>query len=216
MKPKPFHRLLEYGGDTDAFHRDQENPIEGDCLIVDECSMVDLMLMRGLLRALEPGTRLILVGDADQLPSVGAGNVLGDILQSGVIPSVRLTDIFRQEGESRIVVNAHRVNQGQMPLLNEKQTDFFFERQEHFAQAAQSIVALVTRRLPGYLGYGEKERAEPGHAQHPGAGPREKGRVRGGRPEPCPAGRPSTRPETASLPSPGGRTSFAWGTRSSR
>ncbi len=155
---KTIHRLLEYGGDTDAFHRDQENPIEGDCLIVDECSMVDLMLMRGLLRALEPGTRLILVGDADQLPSVGAGNVLGDILQSGVIPSVRLTDIFRQEGESRIVVNAHRVNQGQMPLLNEKQTDFFFERQEHFAQAAQSIVALVTRRLPGYLGYGEKER----------------------------------------------------------
>lgn len=80
---KTIHRLLEYGGDTDAFHRDQENPIEGDCLIVDECSMVDLMLMRGLLRALEPGTRLILVGDADQLPSVGAGNVLGTFCKAG-------------------------------------------------------------------------------------------------------------------------------------
>lgn len=158
FEARTIHRLLEYGGESDAFHRNQENPIEGDCLIVDECSMVDLMLMRGLLRAVEPGTRLILVGDADQLPSVGAGNVLGDILQSGVIPSVRLTEIFRQEGESRIVVNAHRVNQGKMPLLNEKQTDFFFERQEHFAQAAQSIVALATRRLPGFLGYGEQER----------------------------------------------------------
>lgn len=158
FEARTIHRLLEYGGESDAFHRNQENPIEGDCLIVDECSMVDLMLMRGLLRAVEPGTRLILVGDADQLPSVGAGNVLGDILQSGVIPSVRLTEIFRQEGESRIVVNAHRVNQGKMPLLNEKQTDFFFERQEHFNQAAQSIVALATRRLPGFLGYGEQER----------------------------------------------------------
>ena len=158
FEARTIHRLLEYGGESDAFHRNQENPIEGDCLIVDECSMVDLMLMRGLLRAVEPGTRLILVGDADQLPSVGAGNVLGDILQSGVLPSVRLTEIFRQEGESRIVVNAHRVNQGKMPLLNEKQTDFFFERQEHFAQAAQSIVALATRRLPGFLGYGEQER----------------------------------------------------------
>lgn len=157
---KTIHRLLEYGGDGDSFNRDQQNPIEADCLIVDECSMVDLMLMRGLLRALEPGTRLILVGDADQLPSVGAGNVLGDILQSGVIPSVRLTDIFRQEEQSRIVVNAHRVNQGEMPLLNEKHTDFFFERREQFAQAAQTIVQLVTQRLPSFLHYAPEERLQ--------------------------------------------------------
>ena len=155
---KTIHRLLEYGGEEGAFARNQENPVEGDCVIVDEASMVDLMLMRSLLRAIEPGTRLLLVGDADQLPSVGAGNVLGDILQSGAVPAVRLTDIFRQGETSRIVVNAHRINHGEMPLLNEKGTDFFFERKEGFAQAAQTIVQLVTRRLPKFLGYAEDER----------------------------------------------------------
>jgi len=160
FESKTIHRLLEYGGDDTSFARNQENPIEGDCIIVDETSMVDLMLMRSLLRAIEPGTRLLLVGDADQLPSVGAGNVLGDILQSGVVPHVRLTDIFRQSETSRIVVNAHRINQGQMPLLNGKGTDFFFERKEGFLPAAQTIVQLVTSRLPGFLGYQEKEKAE--------------------------------------------------------
>ncbi len=155
---KTIHRLLEYGGEEGSFARNQENPIEGDCVIVDETSMVDLMLMRSLLRAIEPGTRLLLVGDADQLPSVGAGNVLGDILQSGAVPAVRLTDIFRQGETSRIVVNAHRINHGEMPLLNEKGTDFFFERKEGFAQTAQTIVQLVTRRLPKFLGYAENER----------------------------------------------------------
>ena len=155
---KTIHRRLEYGGEEGAFARNQENPVEGDCVIVDEASMVDLMLMRSLLRAIEPGTRLLLVGDADQLPSVGAGNVLGDILQSGAVPAVRLTDIFRQGETSRIVVNAHRINHGEMPLLNEKGTDFFFERKEGFAQAAQTIVQLVTRRLPKFLGYAEDER----------------------------------------------------------
>lgn len=155
---KTIHRLLEYGGEEGSFARNQENPIEGDCVIVDETSMVDLMLMRSLLRAIEPGMRLLLVGDADQLPSVGAGNVLGDILQSGAVPAVRLTDIFRQGETSRIVVNAHRINHGEMPLLNEKGTDFFFERKEGFAQTAQTIVQLVTRRLPKFLGYAEDER----------------------------------------------------------
>ena len=155
---RTIHRLLEYGGEEGAFARNQENPLEGDCVIVDEASMVDMMLMRSLLRAMEPGTRLILVGDADQLPSVGAGNVLEDILHSGVVPSVRLTDIFRQGETSRIVVNAHRINHGEMPLLNEKGTDFFFERKEMFRDAAQSIVALATQRLPKFLGYKEKER----------------------------------------------------------
>lgn len=160
VEAKTIHRLLEYGGDEAAFARDQENPVEGDCVIVDEASMVDLLLMRSLLRAIEPGTRLLLVGDADQLPSVGAGNVLGDILQSGVVPQVRLTDIFRQEEASRIVVNAHRINHGEMPLLNEKGTDFFFERKEGFQQAAQTIVQLATTRLPKFLRYGEEERLE--------------------------------------------------------
>ena len=115
--------------------------------------MVDLLLMRSLLRAIEPGTRLILVGDADQLPSVGAGNVLEDVLKSGVIPKCMLTDIFRQGETSRIVVNAHRINHGEMPLLNEKGTDFFFERKQSFYDAAQTIVALVTQRLPKFLKY---------------------------------------------------------------
>ena len=108
--------------------------------------------MRSLLRALRPGTRLILVGDADQLPSVGAGNVLGDILASGVVPSVRLTDIFRQAGESLIVLNAHRINHGEAPILNRRDSDFFFERQPFAEGAAEAIVGLCARRLPAFLG----------------------------------------------------------------
>ena len=160
VEAKTIHRLLEYGGDEGQFARNQENPIEADVVIVDEVSMVDLMLMRSLLRAIEPGTRLILVGDADQLPSVGAGNVLGDVLHSGVIPKCMLTDIFRQGETSRIVVNAHRINHGEMPLLNEKGTDFFFERKQGFYDAAQTIVSLVTQRLPKFLKYAPTEYAE--------------------------------------------------------
>lgn len=160
VEAKTIHRLLEYGGDDGSFARDQDTPIEGDCIIVDEMSMVDLMLMRSLLRAIEPGTRLLMVGDADQLPSVGAGNVLGDILASGVVPQVRLTDIFRQDETSRIVMNAHRINHGEMPLLNEKGTDFFFERNETATRAAQSIVQLATLRLPKFLHYDEKTRLQ--------------------------------------------------------
>ena len=107
---RTIHRLLEYGGDADTFARGEDYPLEADCLIVDEMSMVDVTLMRGLLRAVVPGTRLILVGDADQLPSVGAGNVLSDILQSDAVPSVRLTEIFRQDESSMIVWNAHLIN----------------------------------------------------------------------------------------------------------
>ena len=155
---KTIHRLLEYGGEEGVFARNDEHPLEADCIIADEASMIDLMLMRSLLRAIEPGTRLILVGDADQLPSVGAGNVLGDILASGAVPCARLTDIYRQSETSRIVMNAHLINRGEMPLLNEKDTDFFFERRASYADTAQSVLGLVTRRLPAYLGY-EKEKA---------------------------------------------------------
>ena len=155
---RTIHRLLEYSGEQGAFTRTDDNPLEADCVIADETSMIDLVLMRALLKAIRPGTRLILVGDADQLPSVGAGNVLGDILDSGEVPCVRLTEIYRQSGESRIVLNAHLINSGQMPVLNGKGTDFFFERKPALADAAQSITALVTSRLPGYLHYPEEER----------------------------------------------------------
>ena len=150
---KTIHRLLESGGEEGVFARNQDNPLEADCVIADEASMIDLSLMRSLLRAIAPGTRLILVGDADQLPSVGAGNVLGDMLQSGRVPCSRLTDIFRQSEQSRIVLNAHLINQGKMPLLNEKGTDFFFERKPLLREAAETIVGLMKERLPKYLGF---------------------------------------------------------------
>ena len=148
---KTLHRLLEYSGDEGKFQRDEQNPLDCSCVIVDEMSMVDVFLMRSLLRALKPGTRLIMVGDADQLPSVGAGNVLGDILKSGVIPSVRLTDIFRQSQESLIVMNAHRINHGEAPILNQKGSDFFFERRSQPDAAADAIVGLCANRLPAFL-----------------------------------------------------------------
>ena len=152
VEARTLHRMLEYGGDEGRFARGESNPLEYDTLIVDEMSMVDIFLMRGLLRALLPGTRLIMVGDADQLPSVGAGNVLRDILHSGVVPSVRLTEIFRQDERSMIVVNAHRINGGEMPQLNAQGSDFFFERCEGPTKAAQTIVDLCETRLPGFLG----------------------------------------------------------------
>lgn len=150
---KTIHRLLEYGGDEDTFARGEDYPLEADCVIVDEMSMVDVRLMRGLLRAILPGTRLILVGDSDQLPSVGAGNVLSDILDSDAVPSVRLTDIFRQDESSMIVLNAHRINSGEMPVLRKRDTDFFFERKALQTDAARTICDLLSTRLPGYLGF---------------------------------------------------------------
>ncbi len=148
---KTLHRLLEYGGEEGVFAKDADDPVDTDALIVDEMSMVDVFLMRGLLRALKPGTRLILVGDADQLPSVGAGNVLGDILKSDVVPVVRLTEIYRQDADSMIVVNAHRINRGEMPQMNAKGGDFFIERVETGATAAERVVEMVTARLPKFL-----------------------------------------------------------------
>lgn len=151
QEAKTIHRLLEYGGDEGLFARSEDYPLEADCIIVDEMSMVDVVLMRGLLRAILPGTRLILVGDADQLPSVGAGNVLKDILDSDVVPSVRLKDIFRQDESSMIVWNAHLINQGEMPVLRSRDTDFFFERRSLQTDAARTICDLLSTRLPRYL-----------------------------------------------------------------
>ena len=151
QEAKTLHRLLEFSGDDGHFQRNEENPLDCDCVIVDEMSMVDVFLMRSLLRALRSGTKLILVGDADQLPSVGAGNVLGDILKSEVVPTVRLTDIFRQAQESLIVLNAHRINHGEAPVLNQKNSDFFFERKLTADQVSETIVSLCKTRLPAFL-----------------------------------------------------------------
>ncbi|MGJ4849730.1 ATP-dependent RecD-like DNA helicase [Bacillota bacterium Meth-B3] len=144
-----IHRLLEYDGEN--FARFEQNPIEAGAVIVDEMSMVDIFLMRALLRALPAGCRLVLVGDQDQLPSVGAGNVLSDLISSGVLKVTRLTEIFRQAGESAIVTNAHRINRGEMPIANRRGTDFFFERADGPKEAAELVRALISERLPKYL-----------------------------------------------------------------
>ena len=148
MESKTIHRLLEYNP-QDGYKRNEETPLEGDVLIVDECSMIDILLMYNLIKAIPPHMRLILVGDIDQLPSVGAGNVLRNIIDSEKIPVVRLTRIFRQAQTSRIVMNAHAINNGRIPdISNGKETDFFFIRQEDPEQVVQEIVKLVSERLP--------------------------------------------------------------------
>lgn len=148
MEAKTIHRLLEYNP-QDGYKRNDENPLEGDALIVDECSMIDIILMNNLTKALPTTMRLVLVGDIDQLPSVGAGNVLRDIIDSGVIPVVRLTRIFRQAQSSRIVMSAHAINRGCFPdITNGQHTDFFFMKQEEPEKVAETIVSLVRDRLP--------------------------------------------------------------------
>lgn len=148
MEAKTIHRLLEYNP-KDGYKRNDDNPLEGDALIVDECSMIDLLLMNNLMKAIPAGMRLVLVGDIDQLPSVGAGNVLRDIIDSKRIPVIRLTRIFRQAQESRIVMSAHAINKGVFPdTSNGKNTDFFFIQQEDPEQAVDTIVKLVKERLP--------------------------------------------------------------------
>lgn len=148
---KTIHRLLAFGGEEDQFQHDADDPLDCDCLIVDEASMIDVYLMRSLLRAVSPDTQLILVGDADQLPSVGPGNVLSDMLRSAMLCSVALNEIFRQEKESGIVLNAHRINRGEMPVFNQTGSDFFLERKATAHETAETIVALCRTRLPAFL-----------------------------------------------------------------
>ena len=148
---RTIHRLLEFSGEEGHFIHDEDNPLDCSCLIIDEMSMVDIFLMRSLLRAVKPGTRLILVGDKDQLPSVGPGNVLGDILSSHRIAQVRLTEIFRQADQSMIVHNAHLINAGELPVLNRQDGDFFFERKQSADEVAHAIVALCQDRLPRFM-----------------------------------------------------------------
>ena len=145
---KTIHRLLEYNP-AEGYGRNDENPLDGGVLIVDESSMIDVILMNSLLKAVPSHMRLILVGDIDQLPSVGAGNVLRDIIDSGVVPVIRLTKIFRQAQTSRIITNAHKINQGIFPdISNGRDADFFFIKQEDPEKAAQEIVNIVKNRIP--------------------------------------------------------------------
>lgn len=150
---KTIHRLLEFNP-AEGYGRNDENPLDGDVLIVDESSMIDIILMNSLLKAVPLSMRLILVGDIDQLPSVGAGNVLRDIIDSGAVPVIRLTRIFRQAQSSRIVTNAHKINQGTFPdISNGRHSDFFFIKQEDPEQAARDIVNIVKNRIPKAYGY---------------------------------------------------------------
>lgn len=155
---KTIHRLLEVAYISEdsrrqVFHRNEENPLETDVLIVDESSMIDILLMKSLLDAVAEGTRLIFVGDVDQLPSVGAGNVLKDLINSDCLPVARLTEIFRQAAESAIITNAHRINKGEYPAINEKEKDFFFIRCKNPEDAVQTVLDLISTRLPAYKNF---------------------------------------------------------------
>ena len=151
---KTIHRLLEFSPQENGFKHDWNNPLEADVVIIDEMSMVDLALMNSLMKAVPPGATLIMVGDVDQLPSVGAGNVLRDLIASGQITTVRLTEIFRQAQQSMIVMNAHRVNRGEFPQVNgPTDRDFFFIEEEDPETAVELICDLVHRRLPQHYNY---------------------------------------------------------------
>lgn len=164
-KAQTIHRLLELnGGVSDEtgnagirFERNASNPLEADVIIIDEMSMVDLALMHALLLAVMPGTHLILVGDENQLPSVGAGNVLKDMIRSGCVPVVSLNKIFRQEEGSTIVENAHKINKGEAIVLDNKSKDFFYLPRVNTSQVANEVGLLLTKKLPGYIGCPEKE-----------------------------------------------------------
>lgn len=152
---KTIHRLLEYSKtdeQTFKFKRNEENPLSCDVCIVDEASMIDIFLMRALLEGISKNARFIFIGDADQLPSVGAGNVLSDMIASEVFPVVRLTEIFRQAAQSMIITNAHKINNGKMPVVNVKDGDFYLDRRVSENEIAQTTVDLCARRLKDKYG----------------------------------------------------------------
>ncbi len=158
VEAKTIHRLLgttfvSEDNRRQVFDKNEDDPIEADVIIIDETSMVDLPLMHALLRAIEIGTSVIFVGDMDQLPSVGAGNVLKDMIRCERLRVVRLRHVFRQAQESAIIMNAHRINQGEDPILNENGTDFFFLRRAYGQDVAATIQELVKSRLPKYTGH---------------------------------------------------------------
>ena len=155
LEAKTIHRLLEVDPRTGGFRRDGENPLDCGLLAVDETSMVDVMLMRALLAAVPDEAALLIVGDVDQLPSVGPGQVLADIIASGAVPVVRLTEVFRQAAQSRIVTTAHGINRGAIPDLSrpEGDSDFYFVPAEDPETAAARIVELVKTRIPKRFGF---------------------------------------------------------------
>jgi len=150
-----LHRLLEYNPQSGAFQRDEDNPLDADLVVVDECSMVDLALFRALVVALPARTQLVLVGDVDQLPSVGAGAVLADVIASGAATVVRLTEIFRQAAQSKIVTSAHLINQGQLPELDSAPgaSDFYFVGRDEPVAARDTVVEMVAERIPARFGF---------------------------------------------------------------
>ena len=151
MDAKTIHRLLEYSP-PEGFTKDHTDPLIGDVLILDEASMIDLMLLSSLLDAVPPSMQLIFIGDTDQLPSVGAGNVLRDLISCGAFPVIRLTKVYRQAAQSRIITNAHRINSGQMPeMKNSADSDFFFIEEKDSEKIPELICGLVKERLPSYM-----------------------------------------------------------------
>jgi len=150
MEAKTIHRLLEFKP-PQGYQRNADHPLDGDVLIIDECSMIDIILMHNLLKAVPPAMTVIMVGDTDQLPSVGAGNVLSDIIASGLVPVVKLTRIFRQAQGSRIIMNAHRINQGRsIDTANSRTSDFFFIESNSAQDALEQILDLAATRLSAY------------------------------------------------------------------
>jgi exodeoxyribonuclease V alpha subunit len=170
LPAKTIHRLLEFSpGEGSMFLRDRENPLDADMIIVDEASMIDILLMNHLLKAVEVGSHLLVVGDTDQLPSVGAGNVLRDIIACETIPVTRLETIFRQAEDSYIIVNAHRINQGQMPVFAENARDFFLFRFPEPEAAADMLIDVVARRIPRTFGYDPQTSIQVLSPMHRGA-----------------------------------------------
>jgi exodeoxyribonuclease V alpha subunit len=153
LEAKTIHRLLETDPRTGAFRRTDEAPLDCDLLVVDETSMVDVPLMRALLRALPDKAALLLVGDVDQLPSVGPGQVLADIIASGAVPVVRLTEVFRQAAESQIIIKAHRINQALMPDLGPAESgDFYFVDAADAEEGVRKLLTIVQERIPTRFG----------------------------------------------------------------
>ena len=155
IEAKTIHRLLEVDPRTGQFRRGEDRPLDCDLVVCDETSMVDVLLMQALVRAIPPRAALILVGDADQLPSVGPGQILADAIASGALPVVRLTEVFRQAAESRIIQAAHRVNAGQMPDLQRAEgaaSDFFFVEADDPEEGARKLIQIVAERIPARFG----------------------------------------------------------------
>ena len=153
LEAKTIHRLLEVDPKGGGFKRGDDNPLDCDLLVIDETSMVDVMLMQSLMKAVPDGAALLIVGDIDQLPSVGPGQVLADIIASGAVPVVRLTEVFRQAAQSRIITSAHRINQGSIPDLNppEAESDLFVQVEDPETAVAR-IIELVKTKIPKRFG----------------------------------------------------------------